>query len=328
MCSQNQWRVRSISINFLLLLSFALNGAELPKSGENEPLEQNAFGLSTKEFPEFAKELMVFPEQASDREKRRYAKYFESLPSKLKRIILAHKMSCENKKCNQGLDRILILHGPPSSGKTEGCKAIAHKLNVPYIYFSAPSFGTTYQNSAVQNIKILIEPLLREELPLVVIIDEISALTKGADSDSTKNSETEQYKTSCSLNTLLDKIRQQENVLLLCTTNDVGFMTEPILQRSRLVLCESSPDARMEKLNDELLEDGSCLDEVAQDYLEEKKEVIANYTFRDVEQFIKSIKQICWEQQNFSGNNLIITKKGIKAALSSSAKICLYVFIK
>ena len=258
---------------------------------------------------------MVFPEQASDREKRRYAKYFESLPSKLKRIILAHKMSCENKKCNQGLDRILILHGPPSSGKTEGCKAIAHKLNVPYIYFSAPSFGTTYQNSAVQNIKILIEPLLREELPLVVIIDEISALTKGADGDSVKDSETEQYKTSCSLNTLLDRIRQNEYVLLLCTTNDVGFVTEPILQRSRRVQCESSPSARMEKFKDELLEDGSRLDKAAQNYLEEKKETIANYTFRDIEQFIKSVKQICWERQNFSDDNLIITKNDIEVAL-------------
>ena len=62
MCSQNQWRVKSISITFFLLLSVLLNGVELPKSGENEQFYLIPSDLSTKEFPEFAKELMVFPE--------------------------------------------------------------------------------------------------------------------------------------------------------------------------------------------------------------------------------------------------------------------------
>lgn len=278
--------------------------------------------LNKSVIPEDIKSLMIYPESVSDADKKRYHKYFSDLPEKLKDMVMSLKKSHELKKHINDQEHVVILVGPPSAGKSEGCKAIACELNWPYLFLSSTSFGTTYQNSAVQRMRGLIEPILKSDVPCVIIFDEITALTKGAhegnDEKTVATRDTEQYKNSCELNSLLDKVRTNVNILFFGTTNDQELLSDPIQQRSKIVYCQSSTTARIAKLMDELQEDGTQIDQKAHVFLDSVQNKIGNLTYRDIEKLVKCIKRIAWKRQGYSADVLVIMKNDIVTALQET----------
>ena len=294
--------------------------SESDSESEDEFYSCDEVVIVMDEVPESTKDLMVFPKMQSKEQRKKYKKYFLSLSSELRSIVLSLKESYKRNEDRDDQEHVVILFGSPSAGKSEGCKAIAYALNWPYIYLSSSSLGTTYQNSAVQNMKDILLPLIKDGNPYVVIFDEITALTKGAQESHEEgvraHQDTEQYKNACELNTLLDKIRESKSMLFLGTTNNVELLTEPIQERSKLIHYESTPAMRWKKFKDELAGKKLELDEEAQTYLASVKERVSNLSFRNIESLVKCLKRMSRERHGYGDVRLTVQANDITIALA------------
>eukprot|EP00775_Hariotina_reticulata_P010268 gene10268-10427_t len=200
------------------------------------------------------------------------ALYYES---SIKRHLLQYASSAllfSDRAVNSQLiswNRVVLLHGPPGTGKTSLCKALAHKLSIRFsdrytssqlVEVNAHSlFSKWFSESGklVSKLFASITELLEEPQALVfVLIDEVESLTAARKAAASGGEPSDAIRAVNALLTQLDALRRFPNVMVLTTSNiteaiDVAFVDRADI---KAYLGPPSAAARYEILRSGVLE--------------------------------------------------------------------------
>lgn len=134
-------------------------------------------------------------------------------------------------------NRIVLLHGPPGTGKTSLCRALAQKLSIQLLgkfrygklleINSHSLFSKWFSESGkmVQRMFDQIWNMVEDEHAFVcVLIDEVESLAAARKAALSGNEPTDSIRVVNALLTQIDRLKTRKNVLILTTSN----MTEAI----------------------------------------------------------------------------------------------------
>ncbi|TYJ51399.1 hypothetical protein B9479_008031 [Cryptococcus floricola] len=149
-------------------------------------------------------------------------------------------------------NRVILLHGPPGTGKTSLCRALAQKISIrlsdkyrhgKVIEINSHSlFSKWFSESGklVQKLFEKVTDLVEDESCFVVVmIDEVESLTAARAGAMRGNEPSDSLRVVNALLTQLDKLRTHKNVLVMTTSNLIDAIDEAFL--SRVDLSEHVP---------------------------------------------------------------------------------------
>lgn len=141
--------------------------------------------------------------------------------------------------------RLVLLHGPPGTGKTSLCKALAQKVSIRLsgIYQktelveinSHSLFSKWFSESGklVQGLFSKIEQIAENrDVFVLVLIDEVESLAGSRSTGASGGEPSDALRAVNSLLTALDKLRHHKNVLVLTTSNLTDSIDEAFLDRA------------------------------------------------------------------------------------------------
>lgn len=146
-------------------------------------------------------------------------------PERVNLLIQRLKNDCTMQ--DKYLSNRYLFFGPPGTGKTSLCKAIAAECKLPFFLYSGASISNQWQNSGPININKIFRDAKMFGRPCIVIIDEIEELCKQFNNKYDVNSPT-----IVRLWQALDSIRSYP-VLFIATANKVGKCPAPFKSRFR-----------------------------------------------------------------------------------------------
>ncbi|XP_038832721.1 pachytene checkpoint protein 2 homolog isoform X2 [Salvelinus namaycush] len=129
-------------------------------------------------------------------------------------------------------NRVVLLHGPPGTGKTSLCKALAQKLSIrlsnrysygQFVEINSHSlFSKWFSESGKLVTKMFqkIQQLIDDKQALVfVLIDEVESLTAARNASQAGTEPSDAIRVVNSVLTQLDQIKRHPNVVILTTSN-------------------------------------------------------------------------------------------------------------
>ncbi|KAF9468935.1 P-loop containing nucleoside triphosphate hydrolase protein [Collybia nuda] len=145
-------------------------------------------------------------------------------------------------------NRVVLLHGPPGTGKTSLCRALAQKLSIRLSHRytharlleinSHSLFSKWFSESGklVQRLFNSITELVEEEDAfLVVLIDEVESLTAARAGAMAGTEPSDGLRVVNALLTQLDKLKHRKNVLIMSTSNLVKAIDSAFVDRADIV---------------------------------------------------------------------------------------------
>jgi len=140
---------------------------------------------------------------------------------------------------------VVLLHGPPGTGKTSLCKALAQKLSIrlsdrynttQLVEINSHSlFSKWFSESGklVQKMFTEIKRLMEDTRSLVcVLIDEVESLTAARKNSMSGSEPSDALRVVNALLTQLDSIKNAPNVLILTTSNITGAIDLAFVDRA------------------------------------------------------------------------------------------------
>ncbi|MEX0940674.1 MAG: ATP-binding protein [Candidatus Babeliales bacterium] len=144
-------------------------------------------------------------------------------PRKLRWLIGDYAKQFFTKQNN--LPTKILLTGPSGTGKSTLAHIIAQKTNRRAYFIRGSAFSNEFQHSGIQNLSKLFEALFELEVPVVLVIDELTALTNRYNERKLDPGMVEEFWM------LLDKCEKKGNVLVVATANDIDQVPQQIKTR-------------------------------------------------------------------------------------------------
>ncbi|CAG9539646.1 unnamed protein product [Cercopithifilaria johnstoni] len=154
------------------------------------------------------------------------------------------------------VNRLILLHGPPGTGKTSLCKALAQKLAIRFsqkyrrIYFveinSHGLFSKFFSESGklIHNMFKQIEELTDDPKAFVfVLIDEVENLATARSTLLNRNEPTDAIRAVNAVLTQVDHIRRRNNIFIFSTSNITQSLDEAFIDRTDLSRFVGYPSA-------------------------------------------------------------------------------------
>lgn len=169
----------------------------------------------------------------------------EKVPALVQNIIQTLKNPTRFAKKRYGrLEKNLILHGPPGTGKTTVAQIIAKETGRRLFGKNAGTFQTVYQASEVASLKNLFDTAKRYGKPCIVFIDEIDGIM----SQLSHTSKQDNNKTLKALIGHLDEIKGNTNIYVIATTNYLSKLDRANADRFFAVEMPAPKDVARKKI--------------------------------------------------------------------------------
>lgn len=183
-----------------------------------ELLEQNNLSTQPTQEPEKA------PQDVPNQEDNHRSFLIKSAPEKLQNLINGFKMLLGSDEKTK-LPTTLLFYGPPGTGKTSSAIAFAQELGIPYTIVKSANLGTTFQNSASENLRMQIEKIEATESAHVIILDEVHFLLNKLN---TNRNDTDPAGT---LLHAIDRAGQDKRIIFIATANDISNFNDALNSR-------------------------------------------------------------------------------------------------
>lgn len=217
-------------------------------------------------------------------------------------------------------NRVVLLHGPPGTGKTSLCKALAQKLSIRlshrYSYGqlieinSHSLFSKWFSESGKLVMKMFskIQELIDDKDALVcVLIDEVESLTAARKSSMSGNEPSDAIRVVNALLTQIDQIKRNPNVIILTTSNVTGAIDLAFVDRADIKQYIGPPSpAAIYKIYQ------SCVNELIragimsplQQLFDLRALELMKFTENDATKFSLKLREIAVQSQGLSGRTL------------------------
>lgn len=129
----------------------------------------------------------------------------------------------------------IIFHGPPGTGKTYICKALATEIGLPFVKLSGADVTSKYVNQTAQEINDLFreaERVAKAEGGAIVFLDELDSVLKKRDDASSRSHEEDKKAVTEFLNHLENT--SENNVVFIGATNRLHSLDEAGIRRGRI----------------------------------------------------------------------------------------------
>ncbi|KAI1727902.1 ATPase family associated with various cellular activities (AAA) domain-containing protein [Ditylenchus destructor] len=155
------------------------------------------------------------------------------------------------------INRLILLHGPPGTGKTTVCKALAQRLSIRlsnrykrsiFVEVNSHSLFSKWFSESGKLIGKLFEEI--QELAshtnylVCVLIDEVESLTMGRNAAFSGADPSDSVRAVNAVLTQLDKIKRFPNVLVLATSNISTALDSAFVDRTDICRMVGNPSSK------------------------------------------------------------------------------------